>query len=89
MTYTEAMMGPDSEKWLGVMEFEIESMHDNQVWNFVDPIDGVKPIGFKWVFKKKTIKDRNVHICKAQLVAKGFRQIHGVDYDETFWPSWC
>jgi hypothetical protein len=31
MTYTEAMMGPDSKKWLGVMESEIQSMHDNQV----------------------------------------------------------
>jgi hypothetical protein len=31
MTYTEAMMGPDSEKWLGAMESEIEFMHDNQV----------------------------------------------------------
>jgi hypothetical protein len=31
MTYTKAMMGPDSEKWLGAMESEIESMHDNQV----------------------------------------------------------
>jgi hypothetical protein len=31
ITYIEAMMGPDSEKWLGAMEFEIQSMHDNQV----------------------------------------------------------
>jgi hypothetical protein len=31
MTYTEAMMGPDYEKWLGAMESEIQSMHDNQV----------------------------------------------------------
>jgi hypothetical protein len=31
MTYTEAMMGPNSEKWLGAMESEIQSMHDNQV----------------------------------------------------------
>jgi hypothetical protein len=53
MTYTEAMMGPDFEKWLGAMESEIESMHDNQVWNLVDPIDGVRPIGCKWVFKKR------------------------------------
>jgi hypothetical protein len=36
----EVIMGPDSEKWLGAMESEIESMHDNQVWNLVDPIDG-------------------------------------------------
>jgi hypothetical protein len=47
MTYTEAMMGPNSEKWLGAMESKIESMHDNQVWNLVDPIDGVRPINCK------------------------------------------
>jgi hypothetical protein len=73
MTYMEAMMGPDSEKFLEAMESEIESMHDNQVWNLVDPIDGVRPIGCKWVFKKKTDKDGNVHIYKARLVAKGFK----------------
>jgi hypothetical protein len=47
ITYMEAMMGPDFEKWLGAIESEIESMHDNQVWNLVDPIDGVRPIGCK------------------------------------------
>jgi hypothetical protein len=53
MTFMEAMMGPNSKKWLGAMEFEIESMHDNQVWNLVHPIDSVRPIGCKWVFKEK------------------------------------
>jgi hypothetical protein len=86
MTYREAMMGCDSEKWLGVMEFKIASMHDNQVWILVDSIDGVRSIGCKWVFKKKLDKDGNVHIYKEQLVVKGFNQIHGVDYDETFSP---
>jgi hypothetical protein len=52
VTYTEAIMGPDSEKWLAGMESKIESMHDNQVWNLVDPSDGVRPIGCKWVFKR-------------------------------------
>jgi hypothetical protein len=33
-TYEEAMVGPDSEKWLGAMKSEIESMHVNQVWNY-------------------------------------------------------
>jgi hypothetical protein len=47
MTYTEAMMGPDSEKWLGAMKSEIEYIHDNQVWNLVDPIDGMRHIGCK------------------------------------------
>jgi hypothetical protein len=65
MTYIEAMMGPDSKKWLGAMESEIEFMHDNQVWNLVDPIDGVRPISCKWVFKKRTNKDGSDHIYKA------------------------
>jgi hypothetical protein len=86
MTYTEVMIRPDSEKWLGAMESKIESMHDNQVWNLVDLIVGVRPIGCKWVFKKKMDKDGNVHIYKARLMVKGFKQIHGIDYDETFSP---
>jgi hypothetical protein len=53
MTYMEVMMGLDSEKRLGAMESKIQSVHDNQVWNLVDPIDGVRPISCKWVFKKK------------------------------------
>ena len=85
-TYEEAMVGPDSEKWPGAMKSKIESMHVNQVWNLVDPPDGVKVIECNWVFKKKTDVDGNVHIYKARLVAKGFRQIQGVDYDETFSP---
>jgi hypothetical protein len=86
MTYMKAMMGPDSEKWFGAMESEIESMHDNQVSNLVDPIDEVRPIGCKWVFMKKTNKDGNVNIYKARLMVKGFEEIHGIDYDETFSP---
>jgi hypothetical protein len=61
-------------------------MHGNQVWNLVDLIDGVRPIGCKWVCKKKMDKDGNVHIYKARLVVKGFKQIHNIDYDETFSP---
>jgi hypothetical protein len=80
------MMRPYFEKWLGAMESETQSMHDNQVWHLVDPIDGVRPISCKWVFKKKMENDGNVHIYKVRLVAKGFKQIYGIDYDETFSP---
>jgi hypothetical protein len=83
------MMGPDSEKWLGAMEYEIESMHDNQVWNLVDPIDGVRPISCKWVLKKKMDKDGNVHIDKARLVAKGFKQIMVLTMMNLSHPSLC
>jgi hypothetical protein len=86
LTYKEAMVGPDSDKWLEAMESELKSMHDNQVWNLVDQIDSVRPVDCKGIFKKILDMDGNVHIYKAQLVAKGFRQIQGVDYVETFSP---
>jgi hypothetical protein len=47
LNYMEAMMGHDSKKWIGTMESKIQSMHDNQVWNLVDPNDGVRSIGCK------------------------------------------
>ena len=66
------------------MKSEMESIYANQVWTLVNPPEGVKPIGFKWVFKKKIDVDGNVQTYKARLVAKGLKQIHGIDYDETF-----
>ncbi|KAK9006368.1 hypothetical protein V6N11_035409 [Hibiscus sabdariffa] len=68
------------------MRSEMDSMSENQVWTLVEPPEGVKPIGCKWVFKKKTDMDGNVQTYKGRLVARGFRQIHAVDYDETFSP---
>jgi hypothetical protein len=46
-------MGLYSKKWLGTMRFKIESMHDNEVWNFVDSLDDVQTIDYKWIFQKK------------------------------------
>jgi hypothetical protein len=61
-------------------------MSENQVWNLVDQPNGLKPIKCKWIYKKKKDMDENVHVYKARLVTKGFRQIQGIDYDETFSP---
>ncbi|KAL4280887.1 hypothetical protein GQ457_03G017760 [Hibiscus cannabinus] len=83
-TLQEAVASSESEKWLEAMRSEMDSMSDNQVWTLVEPPEGIKPIGCKWVFKKKTDIDGNVQTYKGRLVAKGFRQIHGLDYDETF-----
>jgi len=52
LTYAEAMDRPDSDKWLEAMKSEIQSMYDNTVWNLVVPLDGVKLISNKWVFKE-------------------------------------
>ena len=66
------------------MKSEMQSMYDNQVWTLIDPPNGLKTIGCKWIFKKKTNMDGNVHTFKARLVAKGFKQSHGIDCDKTF-----
>ena len=52
----------------------------------IDPLEGLKTIGCKWIFKKKTDMDGNVHTFKARLVAKSFKQTYDIDYDETFSP---
>jgi len=84
--YVEAMMDPDSEKWQSAKRSEIDSMGDNQVWNLVDPPHGVRAIECKWIYKNKKDMDGNFHVYKARLVTKGFRQVQGIDYDETFLP---
>ncbi|KAL4313454.1 hypothetical protein GQ457_01G016340 [Hibiscus cannabinus] len=63
-TYQEAVASPDSEKWLEAMRSEMDSMSDNQVWTLVEPPEGIKPIGCKWVFKKKTDMHGNVQTYK-------------------------
>src|ERR1041384_7601166 len=68
------------------MRFELKTMDDNQVWNLVDLPNGARTIECKRIFKKKTDKDGNVQIHKARLVAKRFRQVQGIDYNETFSP---
>ena len=77
-TYEEAMVSPDSDKWLEAMKSEMGSMYENQVWTLVDLPDGRKAVENKWIFKRKTDADGNVTVYKARLVAKGFRQIQGL-----------
>ena len=68
----EAMMSPDSAKWLEAMKSEMGSMYENKVWTLVDLSDDRQAIENKWIFKRKTYADSIVTINKARIVEKGF-----------------
>ena len=72
MNYEEAMMNPDSTKWLEAMTSEMGSMYENKVWTLMDLPDDRQAIENKWIFKRKTDADSSVTIYKARIVAKVF-----------------
>ncbi|GJT30054.1 retrotransposon protein, putative, ty1-copia subclass [Tanacetum coccineum] len=84
--YKAALLDPESDKWLNAMNVEMQSMKDNKVLDLVDLPPNGKTVGSKWLFKKKTDMDGDVHTYKACLVAKGYTQTPGIDYEETFSP---
>ncbi|GJR05319.1 retrotransposon protein, putative, ty1-copia subclass [Tanacetum coccineum] len=84
--YKAAMLDPESKKWVNAMNAKMQSMIDNMVWVLVDLPPNCKTVGSKWIFKKKTDMDGNVHIYKTRLVAKGYTQTYMVDYEKTFSP---
>jgi hypothetical protein len=64
----------------------LENFERNQVWELVDPPPGCKAIGTKWVWKNKEGEKGEVVKNKSRLVAQGFSQKEGIDYEETFAP---
>ena len=74
------------KEWIGAMSSEMDSLHDNDVWDLVELPKGQKVVGSKWVFKLKRNEDGSVERCKARLVAQGYSQEKGLNYDETFSP---
>ena len=82
--YEEVMMSPGSAKWLEAMKYEMRSMYESKVWTLIDLPNDRRAIEIKWIFKRKTDADSSVTIYKARMSQKGFRQVQGVDYDESF-----
>ncbi|KAK1632701.1 hypothetical protein QYE76_007016 [Lolium multiflorum] len=69
------------------MAEEIAALERTGTWDVVTPPPSVRPITCKWVYKIKTRFDGSLKRYKARLVARGFQQEHGRDYDETFAPD--
>jgi hypothetical protein len=66
------------------MHEELENFEINQVWELVEPPPNCKPVGTKWVWKNKEGENGEVVRNKSRLVAQGYSQKEGIDYEETF-----
>lgn len=93
-TYEHAIKTPEARYWQQAMEKEIGSLEDNGTWELVDLPPGRKAIKNRWVFVTKPdsggeTKDHvrgNNKDYRAHVVAKGFTQVAGIDYEEMFAP---
>ncbi|WVZ75586.1 hypothetical protein U9M48_023625, partial [Paspalum notatum var. saurae] len=72
--------------WVNAMHEELENFERNHVCDLVEPLPNYRLIGTKWVFKNKQGENGMVVRNKAKLVAQGFYQKEGIDYEETFAP---
>nr|KYP70533.1 Retrovirus-related Pol polyprotein from transposon TNT 1-94 [Cajanus cajan] len=80
--YEEAKKSPN---WRAAMK-ELSMIEKNQTWILVEKPQGRKVIGVKWVYRTKLNADGSINKHKARLVVKGYAQIFGVDYSDTFAP---
>ena len=81
LTFKEVMDSDLANQWQTACQYEMDMLAKNGTWTLVDLPPGCKAIKSKWVFKCKADGCFCMH-----LVAKGFMQIQGIDYDETFSP---
>ncbi|KAJ3686570.1 hypothetical protein LUZ61_015734 [Rhynchospora tenuis] len=82
-TFKEANVDPN---WIVAMQEELNQFERNKVWELVPLPSGKQVIGTKWVFRNKLDEHGNVVRNKARLVAQGYKQQEGIDFEETFAP---
>ena len=79
----EALNGPDKDKWMGAFQEELNSHETQETWHLVPLPHGKKALPGRWVLAIK-FANRILLKFKARWVVKGYRQIEGIDFDETF-----
>ena len=89
LTYRGVMKeGPYKEQWHQAVQKELRSTHYKRTWELLPlPSKVSNVIDSKWVFKVKYDEEGGVTKFKARLVARGFSQVYGVDYEETYAPT--
>lgn len=85
-TFNEAICSPQRDSWRQAIAEEFEAHEKNGTWVVVDKPSDRQPMSTKWVFKLKRCLDGTVDRFKARLVARGFEQRYGRDFNETFAP---
>ena len=81
------MQEADWDNWKVAIEIEIASLNKRKVFSAVMPTPpGILPVGYKWVFVRKKNENNEVVSYKARLVAQGFTQRPGVDFNENYSP---
>ena len=75
--------------WRWAMLEEMKAIEENETWELVDPPLGCRSIGLKWVYKVKRDEHGAIVRHKARLVARGFVQHEGIDFEEVFAPVAC
>jgi len=82
-SFKEAVEEP---AWVDAMIEEYDSIVRNSAWEIVPRPVGKSVVGSRWIYKVKQAADGSVEKYKARFVARGFSQIEGIDYEETFAP---
>jgi hypothetical protein len=70
--------------WKDAMTEEYQSIMKNDVWDIVPRPKGKSVVTSKWIYKIKHVADGSVEKYKEIFVARGFSQVEGIDYEETF-----
>ena len=80
------MDSPESSNWKAAMEEEMNSLTENNTFTLSDLPEGKNAVGGRWVY---TIKESSAgaKTFKARYVAKGYSQVRGIDFQETFAPT--
>ena len=86
-TYEEAMNSPEKEQWLDSMISEVNSLKMHDTSEVVDLPPNHRAIGLKWVYRAKLKETGEIDKLKSRVVALGYRQRAGIDYDELFSPT--